>query len=203
VDWVAVDPAKTYELSGYFKAKSGVFAGVTFGLVMADAQQRQIKPYNVFSLKGTRTELAMPCRAGDRILRVKDASGWKVVAGSVAAFGVEEKELTFNVTPPINAVRPAGDQWVIILNKPCGLDFPAGTPVVQNRTGNGGIFLPGAVNAQIPAEWTELKGKIGPKQWWPGTACARVVIVGPGFRKRPADAVTLLMDDFAFRVLAP
>ncbi len=199
-EWVAVDPKSTYQLSGYFKANSGVFHGITFGLVMADEQRRQIRPYHVCSISGTRTELAAPCQAGDRILRVRNAVNWRTGARFAAVFGVEENQLSFEVTPlGIDSVRQDGVVWVVALGKPCGWDKPAGTPVVQNRTGGGGIFMPGP--PQIPDHWTEISGSIGPRQWWSGTAYARVVIVGPGLRQavNATNPPVLLMDDFSLR----
>lgn len=199
-DWVALDPEQTYKVSGYFRAETGVFTGLTFCVLMADAQKQAIKHYNVFSVKGSGTELAMPCRAGESILRLVNAAGWKTGKSYVAAFGVKENELTFDVTPPgINAIRQADSQWIVVLNKACGLDFPAGTPVAENRMGGGGIFLPDAINVTIPDEWTELKGSVGPNQWWPGTTYARIAIIGPGLRGGNANTI-LLMDDFAFSI---
>ncbi|MGI6088024.1 MAG: hypothetical protein ACOYCD_08825 [Kiritimatiellia bacterium] len=200
-DWVAIDTNKTYALSGWFKANSGSFTGVTFGIVMADAQQRDMKSWNVFSVKGTSTELAAPCRAGDWALRIKDGKAWKTGAAFAAAFGAMENELTYDVTPlGIEAVRQDGDIWLVTLKKPCGLEMPVGAAVHQNQASNNGIFWPSAVNAVITDEWTELKGEIKAKDWWPGTAYARVVVaIGPGIQRSQTSRM-LLMDDFDLRI---
>lgn len=111
-----------------------------------------------------------------------------------AAFGREENELNFDVTPRgIAAVKPEGDHWRIILKKPCGLAFPAGTPVVENRAGDNGIFLSGAITN---GDWTEIKRTIGPKQWWPGTKYVSVIILP----KQSGDAGTLFIDDLSLKV---
>jgi hypothetical protein len=197
-DWIAVDTNRAYELSGWFKAGPASIKGVIFGVMLADAQKRPIRPWNVFSLQGTRTELAAPCRAGDRIVRLKDAANWKTSPSYAIAFGADENEYTPDVSPlGIDEVRREDDDWAVVLSKPCGLNLPAGTPVTENRAGNGGIFLPGAVNVTVPGDWTELKGSIGLKQWWPGTAYAQVVVIGLRPRQKQN---ALLMDDFAMRV---
>jgi hypothetical protein len=191
-------------LAGYFKTESNTFSGLVFGFVLADAEQNIIRPFHVFSEKGTRTELAAACRAGDRILRVKDASAWKTGGLFAAAFGADENEYTTDVTEcGIEDVRPDGGEWLVGLNKPCGVDMPAGTSVVENRTGNGGIFLPESIKAKIGTDWMELKGRIEPKQWWPGTAYAQVVIIGAGFRQGAGkdNPPTLLMDDFSLQTV--
>ncbi|MGI6087964.1 MAG: hypothetical protein ACOYCD_08500 [Kiritimatiellia bacterium] len=198
-DWVAIDTNKNCALSGWFKAEFGSFTGVTFGVMMADAQQREMKSWNIFSVKGTSTELAAPCRAGDRVLRIKDGQAWKTGAAFAAAFGVGENELTHDVTPlGIESVCQDGEVWMVTLKDLCGMEMPAGTTVHQNQAGNNGIFLPGAVQTVISNEWTELKGEIKADDWWPGTAYARVMVIGPGLRCGKNEMV-LLMDDFSFR----
>lgn len=195
-----IDTNKTYALSGWFKAEPGSFTGVTFGVMMADEQQRELKRWNVFSVKGTSTELAAPCRAGDWALRIKDGKAWKTGAAFAAAFGAGENELTHDVTPlGIESVRQDGDVWMVMLKNPCGLEMPAGAAVHQNRAGNNGIFFPGAVNVVITNEWTELKGEIKAKDWWPGVAYARVVVIGPGIQRGQTSRM-LLMDDFDLRI---
>ncbi len=198
-DWVAVDTNRAHALSGWFKAGPESIKGIIFGVMLADAQKRLIRHWNVFSLPGTRTELAAPCRSDDRILRVKNAANWKPSRSFAMAFDASENEYTPDVSPlGIDEVRREDDGWTVVLSKPCGLNRPAGTPVTENRAGNGGIFLPGAVNVTIPGEWTEFQGTIGPKQWWPGTAYAQVVVLG---LKSSEKKNILLMDDFSLRVL--
>ncbi len=200
-DWIEVDTNRSYELSAWFKAGAVPFQGLIFGLIMADAQQRTIKRLNMSSIQNSHTELLRPCRPGDRDLYLKDASGWQTGASYSAAFGVGENNLTFDVTPPgIEKIARSGAGWLVTLKNACGMNFPAGTPVVENRAGGNGIFLPGTVNAVISNAWTELKGTIKSGDWWPGTAFARVVVIGPGIR-RGQTAGILLMDDFDLRVL--
>lgn len=188
--WHKIDVNKTYELSGWFKSDSGAPNGVLFGLFLADAQQRPINHWNVFSVKGTGTELSASCHAGDRFLRIKDASGWKLGASYCAAFGVGENEYTQEVTSlGVEDVRREGADWLVTLERACGLNMPGGTKIVENQAGSNGIFLPGAGRGQLSNEWKEARGTIGPRQWWPGTAYARVTII-------PSAGIAVLMDDF-------
>ncbi len=203
-DWIPVDTNLAYELTGSFKTESNTFSGLVFGLIMADAERKIIRPFQVFSETGTLTELVAPCRNGDRILRLKDASAWKTGGLFAAAFGAGENQYTANVTEcGVEEVRLDGDAWLVVLKNPCGFDLPAGTPVVENRSGNGGIFLPASVKAEIGTNWVELKGRIGPQQWWPGTFYARAVITGPALRQaaRKPQPPVLLLDDFCLRVV--
>ncbi len=195
-----MDPAATYELSAHLRAAAGSLDGILLGLFLADARGREIKHWNVHALPGTRTELAAPCRPDDRVLRVRAASAWKPGSSFVAAFGAGENELTFDVTPPgIAAIRPDGAGWAVTLAQPCGIERPAGTPVAENMAGGNGLFF--AVPAAT-GDWTEVAATVGPRQWWPGTASARVVVLGSALR-RGSDARVLLLDDLAFRKRAP
>ena len=168
---------------------------VFFGVLMYDAQKRPIKRWNVFPDKGTWTELAKACSAEDKVLKVRDALAWKTGAGFVMAFDQKENEPNFDVSPlGIAEIKQEGNHWRIVLNEPCGLAFPAGTPVVENRDGGNGIFP--AVNAVISNEWTEIKGTIGPRQWWPGTKYVSVAILP----RRAGDSGALLIDDVSLRL---
>lgn len=198
-DWMAVDTQKAYKLTGHFRAESGGFTGLVFGVVMADEQRRTIKRINIFSLPGTLTELAAPCHAGDRVLRVKDAAKWQAGPSFAAAFGAGANRLTFDLAPAgITEIRKDEGNWAVALSKPCGLDFPAGTSVAENSAGGNGIFLPAAAAAEISGTWTACAGEIESGQWWPGTAYAQVVVTGLPLR-RGADGPALLLDDFDLR----
>lgn len=198
-DWIKIDSQKSYQLSGWFKAGAGSFTGLIFGVVMADENQRGIKHLNVFSVRGSQTELTAACRTGDRILYLRDASKWQAGKLFAAAFGAAENQLTFNVAPlGVESVRQLEDCWEVGLAQPCGADLAAGSFVMENRAGSGGIFLKGAVNAKIPPEWTELKGRIESDQWWQGAAYAQVVVIGPGLRRGVVET-PLLLDDFVFK----
>ncbi|MGI6088300.1 MAG: hypothetical protein ACOYCD_10245 [Kiritimatiellia bacterium] len=198
-DWVAIDTNKSYKMSGWFKAAAGNVTGLIFGVVFADAQKRTIKWINFNSIKESQTQLIHPCRASDTTLRIQNGLKWQAGAIYAVGFGVEENQLVFDLTPPgIQEVRQEGDEWVVVLNQPCGFDKSAGTMVVENRSGNNGIFFPDTVNAVISNEWTEFQGEIKPDRWWPGTAYARIVLTGPALKYGKTEKM-LLMDDFSFR----
>lgn len=196
-DPVEVDTGKAYELKGFFKSEGEVKTSIIFGLVMLDAEKRKIMSWNRSSVKGTRTELVAPSSPDGNVLKVKDATAWKQGASYAVSFGKEENALNFDVSPlDVTSVQKEGDYWKIVLKKPCGMAFPAGTQVVENTAGNNGIFLDGAVNAVIPGEWTELKGIVGPKQWWPGTKYISVTVIP----KSDGNKGILLMDDISLKI---
>ena len=221
-DLIEIDREKTYELKGFFKAiaqgsqsgengtdvsgvavakpedgvKSNALSAVLFGVSMFDAQKREMMCWNVKSLQGTMTELTVALVAGNRTLKVKDASAWRPGPFFCAAFGKKENELNFDVTPPgIAEIKQEGESWKIVLKEPCRMAFPAGTTVVENSAGGNGIFLPGAI---ANGNWTEIKGTLGPRQWWPGTKYVSIYIQPQ--RAGDGDAGALLIDDLSLRL---
>jgi len=82
-----VNPVKGYRLAGSFRVPEGVAPqSLYFGIVMYDETGEIIKPQWVFAVKDTLTRLTAPVKAGDRSIRIADASGWKTGAVYVAAF---------------------------------------------------------------------------------------------------------------------
>ncbi|MBT3374018.1 MAG: hypothetical protein HN742_30455 [Lentisphaerae bacterium] len=193
---VPVDPRKSYHVSGSFKSAGQAQHSLLFGLTMFDARQRPIRSWNRFSIKGTRTELVTACAPDDTVLKIRDAGGWKPGRSFAAAFGVEENQLTFDVTPlGVDKVVQEADHWRVILKRACGLTFPAGTPVMENHAAGNGIFYG---SDAVLGEWTDIKGMIEPKQWWPGAAFARVVIQAKctdGTGPFLIDDISLKLDD--------
>ncbi len=204
---VAINTAKTYELSGWFKlaapaAGSGASTGartgrLLFGIAASDndAAGRLAKSWHYFTLEGTRTALAAPCSPDNQILKLRDGSNWQKGPIYAAAFGREENHLNFDATAPgIAGVQSAGDHWQVTLAKPCGMSFPAGTVVVENR-GNVSHWVALAQRDLTADSWTEIKLRIEPGQWWRGMEYARVIIVP----QRRDDAWNLCFDDLDLR----
>ncbi len=195
-DWMPVDTNRTYELSGWFKSVENPYKGLIFGVVFADDQKRQMQHVNCFSFKGSQTELAKSCHPDNRVIWLKDASNWKPGASYVMAFGADENMYTPDVSPRgIETVQQQDDIWKVVLSNSCGVEYPAGSTVTENFPGNNGAFL---ASTEISDDWTEWKGEIGPKDWWPGVAYAKIALYG---LRRGDTQNTLLMDDFAFRIL--
>ena len=155
---IEVDPAKTYQLKGEFKAASPGSSFLYFGLIPYDADMREIKAQNINVLPGTLTELSEAATQGARTIRIRNAANWKCVpARFYAAFGADKahRDLpNFNVIP-IKAVN--GNE--ITLSAPLPEAYPAGTCVRMHRAGSSAIYS-AAANRALPAEWTTFSGKI-------------------------------------------
>ena len=99
---VEVNPAKTYILSGEFKA-AGQGTGLYFGIISYDEDMQEIKAQNINAFENTLTELSEPAKAGSRTIKVRSAANWKAVpANFFAAFNADEnfKDLpNFNLLP--------------------------------------------------------------------------------------------------------
>jgi hypothetical protein len=187
-----VDQRASYELYGAFKSQSGA-TRLNFGLILHDSEKRVIRAENVFPVRGTETELAAPCAADDKTIKVKDAASWK--AGCRLAFETDKGLPNFNVSGvAIDSVHRTGGDWFVKLRGPCGFAYPAGTKVAEHRDGAGGIF---PCSAEIPESWTELKGKIGPSDFkkWPGAKFVSVTIIP----KLNSPGAGLLADDISLK----
>ncbi len=186
-----VDPAKKYKLSGKIRAVPGtVGENFYFGFIPLDAKGRQIASEQVnVKTKGTDTELAAPVKAGDTVVKVKDASKWDAASPwFVIAFNTKDdysdlpnRELAQIVEKKI---EKKGDVWEVTLKKPAAKDYPAGTKVRQQRYGATYMYTAGAAK-KAPADWQEFSGVvqgIAPignpaRQWWNGTKQAQVLLI--------------------------
>ncbi len=197
-----VDTAKTYELSGWFKATAKSMK-ILFGLIPYDEKKHQIRSWNINPVKGTETELTAPCQPGDNFIKVKNASNWKSKGYYCAAFKYQDGLPNFNVTARIKSISRLGNDWVVNFIKPCGMKYPNGTKLMQHRAGTGAIFA-AACMSPVPEKWTKFSGtvkgvsrKISMNEWWPGTKYAKVIIL-----KRPASRKAgLLFDDISAKIV--
>ena len=130
---VEVNPAKTYILSGEFKA-AGQGTGLYFGIISYDEDMQEIKAQNINAFENTLTELSEPAKAGSRTIKVRSAANWKAVpANFFAAFNADEnfKDLpNFNLLP-VKAIN----ENEITLGAPLSKAYPAGTKVRMHRAG--------------------------------------------------------------------
>ncbi len=196
-----VDPNKTYQLSGRFKNTGKNQAPLAFGIIPYDKEQRRIMAYNLCTVKGTETELVEACLPESMNIKVKDASKWRDGKRLCAAFNQKPGIPNFNTTPlGIKKIVKSGDVWNIILLKPCGKSFPAGTKVAENIQNSFICMYPVRPVKTIPEKWTEYRAAIkgfasGPSvnQWWPGTEYGKAVItIGK-------NAKTVLFDDISVK----
>ncbi|QSH41293.1 hypothetical protein P0136_08785 [Lentisphaerota bacterium ZTH] len=205
-----VNPNQEYELSGKFKSVGNHKGKLYFGLVCLDQTQRRIAPVNVYNIPGTETVLAAPCKKGDKVIKVKDASNWKQHKLASIAFDVDTSGQfsdlpNYNVTAHgIDKIEKKGDAWEITLQRPCNFAYPAGTKIREHRVGSSYMYC-GANGVTMSGAWQEFKVKVrgimtsgsSAGQFWPGTKYVKVVVIANS--KGDKDSA-ILIDDIEFEL---
>ncbi len=207
-DLIPIDPEKTYELSGWFKAVGDKPSTAYFGVEPLDKNKKPIRSENIKVIEGTDTALAEACRKADTVIKIKDGAKWQVIKDwGVVAFdtdpagGLADLPNANTSSFGITAVEKKDGYWEVSLAKPCGKEYPAGTAVREQRA-FGSYIYSAAADKKIPAQWTQLAGSVKGTakghsncQFWPGTAFVRIVILA-NFKEPD---VKLLIDDLQFK----
>ncbi|MFA6104844.1 MAG: hypothetical protein WCV67_20695 [Victivallaceae bacterium] len=190
---ISVDPAKTYQVSGSFKAVPGSKAGRFYlGVQPLNSDNVWIAPSQVNAVAGTDAELAEPCKPEDKVIKIKGGKGWEQGQYYFIAFNTDNSgsysDLPNSALSSMGFARVEnkGDVTEITLNDSCGKEFPAGTKVRVHRDSATFMYIDSASNAPAPAEWTEFKGvfkgenPFGVKTgvWYKGTRNARIILLG-------------------------
>jgi hypothetical protein len=190
---VSIDPAKTYQVSGFFKAVPGSKEGRFYlGVQPFTSDNVWIPPCQVNPVAGTDTELTEPCKPEDKVIKIKSGSGWEQGPFYFIAFNTDNSgsytDLPNSTLSKIGFIKVENKGAVteVTLKSPCGQEFPAGTKVRVHRDGSTFMYAASANNILAPAEWTELKGVIkgenpsGVKTgvWHKGTRNAKIIILG-------------------------
>ncbi len=180
-----IDPAKTYKLSGEFKAAGDEKIRIYLGFIINDAKGRQISAPMVNVVPGSDTELAEACGASDTVIKIKNGSKWKNVAHYRLAINTAED---YSDLPNANLLKPAvkevkkeGDVYAVTLSAPIGKALEAGTRLRQHA---GGGFLYTAGSRTVADKWTTLSGTISGQSksgWnsrvWPTAAAKAEILV--------------------------
>lgn len=167
-DFIPIDKTKKYQISGSFKNPLGEDVTLLFGVVPFDKNKKMIDVISVSAIEGTDTVLAEDCSPEDKIIRVKNASAWKVGDTSGTTYIVFETNPEFRDLPnnnyslsDIESITQKGDIWEIKLKEACGRDYQEGTSVRQHYAGN--TFLYTVIEKIIPnSEWKTVAGIINP-----------------------------------------
>lgn len=202
---IKVDPQAHYRLSARLKAVDGKKAKVWVALRLYDADKKVIKASEVTFLPNSLMVLAAPCKASDRVIRVKDASGVKLARNCSAfvAFGAKadlsdlpNRNLSKGV---ISGIVKKGSDWEINLKKPCGFSYPAGTAIRIHRT-SAAFMYPVKQAVLKDGKWHTAAGRIygkAPKggaassRFWNGTGYAQIVLI-------PDSSGMIYFDDLVF-----
>jgi len=206
--YLPIDTAKSYQLSGEFKATSDGAAGdyIRFGLVPS-TEWSQIGSINVNIVPGTVTELAADCKETDKVIKLKDASKWKGNSLSVVAFDVDSGDKmrdlpNFNTSKTgVEKLEQKDGVWLLTLKQPCGRNYPAGT-AVREHCASWSLIYAGSSKLELKPEWQKIDVVIEPgevaqasvNRWWQGTkkTSFNIEIVGKGvvFRNLELKEVT-------------
>ncbi|MBR2426468.1 MAG: hypothetical protein IKB16_06985 [Lentisphaeria bacterium] len=158
------------------------------GLMCLDKNGKQIQGRESVPISGSDTVLLAPVKKGDRSILVKDASKWRYMGGTYAAFHgkADYSDLPNRDTShaPIVHIEKENNGWRITFRHGMRKEYKAGTPVRQQ--GGGSAYVVVVANKKFPAGWNKLETKY--KLAWhpagqlykknllfPGTAAFRVV----------------------------
>jgi hypothetical protein len=170
-----IKPEKSYELSGNFKV-AGSNSPLVLGLFLYDQNKRRINQCNIRSIKNTETELNAPCKKGDKVIYVKNASRWRK-KGYCVAFEPEKGLPNFKVSSRISSISQSDGNWTIKLRAPCPFTYPAGTKVAENGVGGPCGIFPSFSN--LTEQWGSDKKIITSAMLkrWPNAKYASVAIL--------------------------
>ncbi len=118
---VMVYPGKKYRIAGETRSADGELRLCMYSL---DSAGKGLSYARSCWIPGSETVLARPCKAGDSILFVKDASRWKK-GNFAAAFNLSSPP-ALNTSPAIKEIRQCEKDWEIELHKPVTEAYPEG-----------------------------------------------------------------------------
>ena len=131
----AVDPAQAYLLEGEFRASGPTV--LSFGLEFFDADKKMLHAFMFTGVPGTEAELAAPVKKGDKVLKLRDGSGWRprqqdhynlaVPRIDPAAHGISRGELALAIRKIVTNSHRRDAEIVLFKGVPC--DLPAGTVI--------------------------------------------------------------------------
>ena len=186
---VKVDPAKKYRLSMDVRYPGEPVNSLFTGFVPFAKNGRLITSASINTYANSGTELAEDAKAGDTVLKLKNAQKWlNSTPSSGIAFNVKDD---FSDLPNYEvllikkgSIRKAGEVWELELVKPLTKAYPAGCKVRQHIYA--GTYLYSKIARKLDAKnWVNVSGEItgiqkctrSDKTFWPATDSVRVLIM--------------------------
>lgn len=157
-----LDPAKKYKLSADIRCKAGKPVTVLMGFAPYTAKNRSIGAASVYCVEKSFTVVAVAAKKGDKVIKVKDGSGWNLKNRySHIAFGAKKDfsdlpNFDYHSTAVPN-VKRNGNVWDVILKTPLKKDIAAGTAVRQHFSGSSYIYT---IATKATPQWSAKKGFI-------------------------------------------
>lgn len=195
---IKIEPGKSYKISGSFKlAPDSKPSKFYLSLMPLDSKGQPISSESVGVIAGTETELAADCNPDDLVIKIKNGEKWKTDSYGRIAFNVDDTgkkaDLPNNELSGtgITKVEKKDDVFELTLKNKCGKKYPAGTKIREHKSGATYIYI-GAMNKDVPAEWTEVSGVFKKENLWLASSGAKIV-VRANFGGKP-DQTMLLKD---------
>ncbi len=202
---IPIDETKTYKYSIWIKSADNKQTDIYLAFMPLDAEKAQINSQELTPIDESETELAEACKPEDIIIKVTDASKWKISDKfNVIAFNTldDYKDLpNRNISPIITAIEKNNNIWTLTLENPCAKAYPAGTKIRQHRYGCTYMY-PATLSKFNSREWQELSAEIkgisksgqGGREFWAGTKFVKVVFLA-------LDGGTIYFDDWKLEEL--
>lgn len=186
-EFITIDPAKKYKISGEFRAKDGTpAAGIIMGFAPVDKDGKAIRTSEYNVIADTATEIAVNAPAGSKTIILKNAAKWNAqVPHTVIAFNIADdfsdlpNRDTASIAP--NGIKMNNGQWEITLASPLKKAVSAGTKVRQQR---GGDTYINRIHRKMTDQWISASGIVSgftknthsSLKFWPGTSKIRIAI---------------------------
>jgi hypothetical protein len=205
---IKVNPEKLYTFSANLKSTGQVPCKVTISMVIYDKFMRGYSFNAIYPQKGTDTQLTANAKAGDKVIRVKNAAKWLVHKHFAVAFHTKNAYADLpnhNLSRVgIQSLKKQEKDWDVELKYPLKKSYPTGTRVRLHRLGSDNLL--GLYSQTIPNKWEnysfQFKGirklfehplKTPVKKFWYGTAYVGIRIVVKGTPGKSE----LLLDDIS------
>lgn len=179
-EFIEIDPAKTYKVSGFFKAGDNnprlkLFLSTYF----YKADKTSINPYSVLPTADTAAVLREELKSTDTVLKIEKNDSWKMVKGLLYAVVFNAKgDLSDLPNPefaPISKIEEKDSMLEITFPKPIGRNYPAGTKIRMHR-----YLDPASKSIELNSEdWTECSFVINDKNIYPGTKFFKLIVYTP------------------------
>jgi hypothetical protein len=206
---IPIDNQAKYTLSAKFKSGNCKKNRVYFGLLMFDANKKPICPGNVTVEPKSETVLTVPCKKGDTVIQIKDASKWQDVFKKrrlVVAFGADDsgdyKDLpNSKISSKVIKLEKKKDFWTATLEKPLDFNFPAKTVVRAHYDCSHYMYI--MAFYKNLKKWTKYSGVVRPagshgspgRRFWKGAKFVQVLILANWGQKNGRE---LLVSNISF-----
>ena len=186
-EFITINPAKKYRISGEFKAKEGTpAAGIIMGFAPFDQTGKPIRTSEYNVIADSMTEIAAAALPGSKTIVVGNAAKWDakspytvVAFNAVDDFSDLPNRDTVSIAP--NGIKMRDGVWEITLSSPLKKAVPAGTKVRQQR---GGDTYINRIHRKMTGQWIAVSGVVSgftknshsSLKFWPGTAKVRIAI---------------------------